>query len=190
MLGRVYNTLFEITQDDSYLLKAKEILNKGLAMFPRRVDFWYEIAQTQMYQKNYTEAEQSFNKAKELNPDLVDVYWYMGVTKVGQKHYSEAKADFQEAINRGFNYKDSSNRLRILLNLGFALKDWNFIITHHQDIVEIISPVPGNEDVYLLLALAYKRTSQESLGREVLIKLSEFNPAYKDVNGIWSELSE
>lgn len=190
MLGRVYNALFEIIRDDQYLPKAKEILAKGLELFPRRVDFWYEIAQTQMYQKNYLEAEQSFNRVKELNPGLVDVHWYLGITKLGQDQYQAAASEFNEAISRGFVYQDSSTKVRILLNLLLKLKDWPKIIQQQDTVLSVIAQERGNEDVYLLLALAHKRLGDEVNGKEILRKLANFNPSYQDVDSIWTQLRE
>ena len=189
LLARVYNTVYELTRDESYLHKAQKVIERGLELFPLRVDFWYEIAQNQIYQKKYLEAEQSFKKALELNPALVDAYWYLGVTQMGQDRYSEAELYFNQAISKGYSYADP-NKLRVLLNLYLKTKNWSKIINYQEEIFCLVSQNKGNEDVYLLLALAYKRVGDEVGCKEILKKLANFNMTYQDINVVWNQLSE
>ena len=156
-LMRIYGALGKlgINPEENFKL-AQEALDKGIALAPRRTEFYFSKSLIARDQGKYEEAIAAAQEAFKLSPTFGDSFWYLGLAYLDSGDKDKAKPLLKEALERGCG----SDAVELIsISQRFPLENnFDLLKLLYEKIVGL---QPEDEQARLTLALIKKAGGDE-----------------------------
>lgn len=149
-LSRLYIMLGKNDPTSPYNDKALEASKAALAIAPKFVRTYYEVAQGYLNKKDYASAIDYFSRAIDLNPKVGISYWYRAATYIQAGDIEKGLADIESASQFGF--KLGETELRRLVGIYLQENDYAKLVEVYEKLIKFS---PNNPQYYASLAVAY-----------------------------------
>jgi len=140
----IYSDLSSIYKEEGDLVKAKEVLQKGINKYPNEATILFAKINILLEESKYEEVVASLEEAIKLAPENYTLYFVQGQSYEQMKELDKAEAAYTKAIELNPDYSDA------LFNLG-AL--------HYNKAVEIYAEA---NDLPLDAADEYKEKTESA----------------------------
>ncbi len=174
-LGRMY--IFLIPLEHQAGKKAEAAILTALALNNRHPRIWYQLGQSKLSQKKYSEAAEAFKKAYELNPQVPESNWFLGMAYFQAGNLKEAIKYAEQAIEIGYEYKKSFNDILRLIDLYREAGEYDKMIRPYKTAIEL---QPKNAQLYAALASVYRQIGDIESAILYARKAGEIDPKYKN----------
>jgi len=183
-LGHLYNKAFFVFGSEEYLEKAEEILARALKLSPTRQELYYEFGATEMFKKDFDNAEGLFKKALDLDPRFPKAWWFLGISQI-----AAGKDDARHTIDEAMRLSDTYppiGQVFLLPESGWLLLV-NQRIGYSSDTLRyfegLLELYPESERLHAVLAGFYAAEGEFNKAEETAKKVLMINPDLeKDVD--------
>jgi len=94
----IYRQLCQLYFGNGDIEKAREIIQRGIALNPMRADFHFYLGNVHVHEKEFEQATGSFLQAISIQPNFAEVYGNMGLAYQAQGKSQEAVESFKRAL--------------------------------------------------------------------------------------------
>jgi tetratricopeptide (TPR) repeat protein len=170
-IGRLYITLGKDDPASPYNDEALKYSLAALALSPKLVRTYYEIAQAYLNKKDYDHAIEYFRQAAALNPTVGISYWYWGMTEFERGNPESG----WRLVNVAFakDYDPSEGDLLRLAVSNQKIGAMDRLVEIYQT---LIRKAPAKSDYHATLAMAYARTGQTQRAIAAAKKAAQLDP--------------
>ena len=180
-LGRLYNKQGALF-DPASLTDAEEILSAGLEISPTRGELLYEIGATQMFKKDFEQAEEFFRRARDLDPRFPKAWWFLGISQIAQGDLESAKntLDTAAVLAAGYPPLGGFSRMPEAFWVSLVYRRIGYLPGSLQ-YFEKLTQLYSNEDTYyLVLAGLYAGEGIYDKAGEAARVAAEINPELEE----------
>jgi Tfp pilus assembly protein PilF len=151
--------------------KALELFREAAEASPENPQVHFRIAEIQLFQKAFAEAEREYRKALELQPDLAEARFQLGLLLLEAARYEEADEVFRGMVERDPANAEAHHQLaQVDVKLGRVEE-----ARVHFD--KALSLDPFAYDLYLHFGNFLMQQGETERGREILLRFQELKRA-------------
>lgn len=172
-LGRLYNNIYQFTNDKENLNLAEKTLRKAEDLSPKNQQTYWTFAQTRLSQGKQDEAIEFLKKAVELDPRFGQSHWYLATMYEINGKYELSLSEANEAEKSGYNWKGNVNNLKQMAEVYRSLGD----IANLASICELgVEMAPEDDHLWANLADAYAALGEREKAKMAAEKVLELKP--------------
>jgi len=123
LLGRHYNSFFQISSDTGKLDLAENILLEAMKISPKNQQIYWGLAQTYFFKGKNDEAIELLKKAVDLDPRYVQSSWYLFTGYKIAGKYDLALEELKNIEKAGYDWKANLDDLKKVIDLYVYLND-------------------------------------------------------------------
>ncbi len=172
-LGKYYSNLFQLLSDKEKLDLAEEWLEKSVELSPENQQVYWSLGQTRLFQGKTDEAVEFMQKAVDLEPRFAQSHWYLALTYKIVGEYELALAEAGEAEKLGYNWKQSLNDLKQIIEIYKTLGDNDALLPLYEKGTELD---PKDVQFWSSLADLYAGLGEREKAKQAAEKILELRP--------------
>ena len=175
-LGRHYNDFYRFNEDQEKTKEAEKYLEKAIELSPRKLQGYWSLAQTRVYQGRLEESVELLQEAIDINPEVPMAQWYLAMSYRLMGKNELALEKVKDAQKAGPDWKNVSIvELQKMIQIYEELKDDENLIYLYGLAIELD---PTDARYWIGSAVAHANLGQFEKARELANKALELNPSF------------
>jgi O-antigen ligase/tetratricopeptide (TPR) repeat protein len=187
MLGKMYNSFYNVNNDQQLLILAKETLEHAKDLSPENQQVYWELSQNELYGGNKEKSIEYMQKAIDLEPGYHMSYWYMGLIYRVMGDNELAWENMKAARGRGFNWNLYLNDIVKVISVNQALGNYEELIPLYETALNFDSK---NAKLFGGLAVSYANLGYFQKASEMASMAVELDPTLeenlKEIIDLWN----
>ena len=177
LLGRHYNTFYQITGEQDKIDSAEKTLLGALAISPKNQQAYWGLAQTYFFKGENDKAIEFLKEAVNLEPRYVQSHWYlfMGYKIAGE--YDLALEELKNIENTGYNWKANVEDIKKVIEVYENLNDIKALAELYPLAIE---KSPEDAQLWGAYASIQANLGQYQAARDSANKALKLDPSLKE----------
>ncbi|MFH1522633.1 MAG: O-antigen ligase family protein [Patescibacteria group bacterium] len=175
-IGHLRNAIYLFNEDEKYLEKAIDNLEKAIDLSPERLQFYYVLSESYVFFDKIELAKEILEKALELSPQFRATNYFLGRVYLTNNEIDKA---YDYLMNKSVLAGYALENDIILLALAQSLAKYNQYDKVIKVFNEIIKIKPKDSQVLASLAAAYVQVDDFEKAIETAQKAIEVDPGFR-----------
>ena len=185
ILGRQYNSFFDLTQDPEKLKRSGELLKRAVELSPGNQQGYWALAQTYLYQGRGSEAIDLLKQSVDLEPRFLDSQWYLAMSHRIIDNNEMAAKELEDIQTY---WEGDISKLKKAIGVYRELENDEKLVELYQAGLNIS---PDEAEFYAGSAIAHANLRDFDKARELAKIAIELNPDFEEeLERFLSELPE
>ncbi|MFA4998942.1 MAG: O-antigen ligase family protein [Candidatus Paceibacterota bacterium] len=176
LLGRHYNSFFQVSADATKLELAEKVLQEAMNLSPKNQQVYWGLAQTYFFEGKSDEAIGLLKKAVDLEPRYIPSHWYLFMGYKISEKYDLALEELKNIEKTGYDWKANLEDLKRVISVYESIGD-------NKSLAELyplaIEKSPKDAQLFGAYATVQANLGQYQSARDLAAKALELDPSLK-----------
>jgi tetratricopeptide (TPR) repeat protein len=176
LLGRHYNSFFQISSDVGKLDLAENMFLEAMKLSPKNQQAYWGLAQTYFFKGKNDEAIELLKKAVDLDPRYIPSHWYLFTSYRISEKYDLALEELKNIEKTGYDWKANLEDIKKVIDVYMALQDVKSLAELYPLAIE---KSPKDAQLWGTYASVQASLGQYQAARDSAAKALELDPSLK-----------